>query len=158
MHPVFSQGFVGSSSAPPRATILVPKVIATDCILLREWCSRDIVTVRATSLLHSGAVILTSHYMDGTLSSPVSEELRLLIAHCNAEKSPLIIGSDTNSHSTAWGARDCNPRGLELEAFCASNGLSWANIGNKTTFVTRSASSHIDLTFYNQAAANFISG
>ena len=156
--PSSHKAFVGSSKVPPRATLVVPKALSQDCFLLREWSCRDLVAVRVINLVPGKSVILTSHYMDGTLANPVSEGLRALVAHCSAERLPLILGCDSNSHSTAWGSKDCNSRGNELEAFCATSGLGWANTGNKPTFVTSVSSSLIDLSLFNSAAANLITG
>ena len=102
-------------------------------------------------------VILVSHYMDGTLSSPISKEFSSVVDYCNRERLPLVVGCDANSHSEAWGNSDCNPRGLILESFLASSNLSWSNVGTMPTWSRKNASSIIDLTLHNSLASDLIS-
>ena len=44
--PSTHKAFVGSTKVPPRAAILVPKDLSSDCFILSEWSTRDSVAIR----------------------------------------------------------------------------------------------------------------
>ena len=148
--------FSGSSKEACRAALFIPKSLAPTCFILKEWSSRDLIAVRCTQLYKDTPVVFVSHYMDGNFSSSVSKDLNSVVDYCNQEGFPLVIGCDSNSHSVAWGGKDCNRRGIEFEEFLACKGLSWAKIGNAPTYTRCNASSLIDLTVVNNKAYSLV--
>ena len=65
----------------------------------------------------------------------------------STEGANLIMGGDTNSQSTLWGAETTNERGEVLEEFASLHGLQIMNKPNQPPmFSTIRASSHIDVT------------
>jgi len=90
--------------------------------------------------------ILASVYMSTDARIP-SPEVVQLIAYCENNKLPVIIGCDTNSHHIAWGNTCNNPRGQVLAEFLASTNLEIINVGGESTFVSgnhQSASQWVD--------------
>ena len=62
----------------------------------------------------------------------------------------IIIGTDSNSHSTVWNSPLTDKRGELLEKFLIDNDLSCGNVGNNPTFMNGSGfSTIIDLTLAN---------
>ena len=59
------------------------------------------------------SVYIASIYLDIKLDT-ISNDLKNLVEHCCRRRIPLIVGMDSNAHSTAWGALENNKRGEEL--------------------------------------------
>ena len=52
----------------------------------------------------------------------IEEKFELLVRYCEEKSLPLIVGANSNAHSTTWGL-DNNNRGLVLEELIAQNSL-----------------------------------
>ena len=83
--------------------------------------SRDIAVV-ALELADSRQLVVASCYLDITMTAP-SVELDKLVQYCTNKQLPLIVGLDSNSHSTMWGERSTNNRGETLEIWLLQNNL-----------------------------------
>ena len=73
---------------------------------------------------------MVSAYLDITLPGVVPEPLGRLVDHCRREGKQLLIGMDSNSHSTLWGCEDDSARGEVLEGFILTNSLVVGNRGS----------------------------
>ena len=63
----------------------------------------------------------------------------------NKKKLGLLIGMDSNCHTTLFGP-DTNKRGEVLEDFIAASGLCTENIGHNPTYESRNSQTCIDCT------------
>ncbi|QQP36073.1 Uncharacterized protein FKW44_021054, partial [Caligus rogercresseyi] len=72
------------------------------------------------------------------------------------KKIPLLIGMDTNAHSTLWGSDTTNKRGEQIEEMCASHQMNVCNEGKRFTFVGGVGSSVIDVTFANDLMLPYV--
>ena len=79
-------------------------------------------------------MILVSGYLDIN-KSVIPDWLSGIIQYSNKKKYPVLLGIDSNAHSTLYGTRS-NARGEELEDFILSNGISTENVGELPTFET----------------------
>jgi ribonuclease HI len=80
-----------------------------------------------------------------------------IVEYCKSRKLPLIIGSDSNSHCTAWGSRETNKRGQELAEYLSTTDLQILNEGEEPTFVTSRSQQIIDITLANRMGAPLVS-
>ena len=124
-------------------TALVTKGINTWKV--PQYCSKDVIVCQTK--LNNKLTYLVSLYLDiNVLSFP--NEFKELIR--NKGDYDVIIGTDSNSHSTVWNSPSTNKRGELLEQFLIDNDLFCCNVGNNPTFVNGSGfSSIIDLTLAN---------
>ena len=138
----------------PRAAVVVHNSLTQKCWDLAQFTTPDLAAVKI--LLDGTYVILASSYMDINGQAPPPETTPL-IEYAHKNKIPLIIGSDTNSHHTAWGNRDCNSRGTKLLDYLTAHNLSWSNKGQNPTFLnSRGHNSIIDLTITNDLGISLI--
>jgi len=138
-----------SAQGRPRACVYTRGV---DAWRLAKYCNRDMSTIRINMDTGSPSdLILSSVYMAAEQPAPPAK-LRELVDHCQKNRLPLIVGTDCNSHHTAWGSSDVNERGQSLIEFTAEQGLRWLNIGNVATFVTAVREEVLDITLINSWA------
>ena len=128
----------------PRACIVASRDV--NLTAMDGWCSRDCAV--ALTKVRGKQVIIVSLYMDIKLPV-ISNKLQGLMKMIDDKGFPLIIGVDSNAHSSLYGPSN-NARGDDFEDFILQHGLSVENIGNKPTFETRRANTmartHIDVT------------
>ena len=74
------------------------------------------------------------------------------------EQIPTIVGTDANAHRTIRGFFDINPLGEDLLAYCVRADLIFRNVGNKTTFRTKTREEVLNLTLVNWCAWDRIVG
>ena len=100
---------------------------------MESWCTRDC----AVALIKIGGkqTLLISLYLDITLEVQPEWLIRLL-KMAMGRKYPVIIGADSNAHSTLFG-NDCNKRGEQLEDLILRFGLRVENKGEAPTFEVR---------------------
>ncbi len=117
--------------------------------------SRDLAVIAI--VLERGFLFLASGYQDIMLPV-VSSELNRLQKFCRDERIPLIIGMDSNAHSTVWGEEESNHRGVELEQWLMEMGMNVENRGRVPTFtpLNGSRSTIIDLTITNDRALDLV--
>ena len=87
-----------------------------------------------------------------------------MVSHLNSSNSfvkkgecDILIGTDSNTHSTVWNCPKTDKRGEFIEDFLIENDLSCLNIGNNPTFENAQGStSIIDITIANYSLATSI--
>jgi len=123
--------------------------------MVSEFTDRDIATVGIR--VDNRVVYFASVYLD--INYSVGDNLfEALLTHCQGRSIPLVVGMDSNAHSTLWGSEEANARGTALEDIILLHNLSLLNVGNKPTFVKSNCQTHIDITLANQAARDFLCG
>ena len=146
--------FIPTCSSRPRVALVLPADLARNTMVLGTFSSADCIVVRV-KLNRTTNLLLASIYMDIDHSVPVHLVTRI----CNqadADDIPLIVGTDSNAHHTAWGHRDCNTRGRNLLPCINSNNLVIVNSGSSPTFQGHLGSSCIDLTLVNERALRLV--
>ena len=136
-----------SGNHRPRAALRVNRGLHP--WLIPEYTDGDMCTV--TVKIEGRQVIVCSLYLDINLDAQRPLFLAL-IDRCNSDQVPLIVGMDSNAHSTLWGCQEGNSRGGDLESLFLSKNLTVMNAGSVPTFVTSRAQSIIDVTVVNCAA------
>ena len=94
--------------------------------------------------LDGKSTVIVSLYLDIT-QSPTPDFLLDALNYCKARGYSMIIGSDTNSHSTLWG-KENNDRGIKLEEIIDSYNLDVHNRGRMPTYECSLGKSIIDVT------------
>ncbi len=104
-------------------------------------------------------LFLASCYLDIN-NEVVIPELDRLANHCRKGRLPLIIGMDSNSHSTMWGENKTNKRGEALEEWLMENNLNVLNVGKVPTFAPdfNDKRTIIDLTVRNEWSSPLVRG
>jgi len=139
-----------AGKARPRACIYTRGVEAWPMV---GFIDRDLSAVKVRS--QGRDLIIASSYMAAEHPAPPAG-VKKLVDYCEDRRWPLIIGTDCNSHNTAWGSTDVNHRGEQLLDYLLEASLMWANHGAKPTFVTRTRAEVLDITVYNNTAAGRI--
>ncbi len=134
----------------PRAAILVSRHL--NSWMINHRTTRDLCACVIT--VGQLEVTVVAAYHDITMRA-VPLQLENLLQTGRDKR--IIIGSDTNAHSSLWGCEENNPRGDMLELFIAEHNLSIHNRGREPTFVTSRANSIIDVTLTNPRAEALIS-
>ena len=128
----------------PRAGIVASKDINMHA--LGGWCTRDCAVAIAT--IHGRNTVIASIYLDIQLP-PAPQWLEDLLNMANNKGLPILLGIDTNAHSSLYGP-DNNHRGDAIENLIISQGLRVLNTGTAPTFETRRGTNtiqtHIDVT------------
>ena len=135
--------------SPPRAAIFASRDIGVNS--LDSWCSRDCAV--GVARIHGRPVLLVSIYMD--IKLPVEQQwLTDLMSMIQSKGYPVIMGIDSNAHSTLYGP-DNNARGDDMEDFILRHAFQVENIGQVPTFEVRRANTnvatHIDVTLSRPA-------
>jgi len=123
-----------------------------------QFTSRDLATVLLkqdyidplTQSHRQIQVYCASAYLDINIPIPQQTQLYALIDYCHSNQIPLLLGCDSNAHSSYWGCAEENSRGTDIEVLIDSYNLTLLNSGSEYTFVTSRASSIIDITLVNQ--------
>ena len=118
-----------------------------------QYCSKDIIVCQTK--LNNRLTYLVSLYLDSkVLGFP--DKFKDLIRHKG--NYDILIGTDSNSHSTLWNCPASDKQGELLEQFLFYNNLSCLNVGNNPTFRNGSGDSTIiDLTLANYHLAQRVS-
>ena len=105
------------------------------------FSNENIVAVRFSNVCRSGdSFVFVSSYMAAEEPAP----LNLLKVFAENEQIPTIVGTDPNAQLIIWESSDINPRGEDLQAYCASADLNFCNVGNKPTFRTKTCEEVLD--------------
>ena len=121
----------------PRACIVSSmdvKLTAMD-----NWCRRDCAV--ALARIGGAQTIIVSLYLDITLEVQ-PDWLDNLMHMINGKNYPIIMGMDSNAHSTMFGPTN-NARGAALEDFILQYGLNVENFGNVPTFEIIRGANHV---------------
>ena len=122
------------------------------------FSNEDIVAVRVNNVCQSGdSFVFVSAYMAAEEPAPPNL-LRDLLVFAENEQIPTIVGTDANAHYAIWGSSNVNPRGEDLLAYCVSADLNFCNVGNKSTFRTKTREKVLDLTLVNRCAWDRVVG
>ena len=128
-----------SCGREPRAVIYIDK--NTPAWYLEDLSHRDLVVVQIT--IKGKPIILASSYLDYNNKDVTTPELEKLLNY--SQTKGLIIGMDSNCHSTLYGPTN-NARGDKLEIIIANHNLKVENIGMDPTYESRGAATCIDVT------------
>ena len=102
------QQFVPYSKDKIKVAILLPKDLSKTAMILGNLSSADSLVLRI-KLNKNLTILLASVYMEFNKDIP-SQLLTRLCNFADTEKLPLIIGTDTIAHHSAWGSPDCITR------------------------------------------------
>ena len=110
-----------------------------------QFCSKDIIVCQTK--INNKLTFLVSLYLDCKVPSLPKELIDLMR---NVGNNDVLIGTDSNAHSTVWNCSSTDNRGDMVNKFLIDNNLSCCNIGNNPTFENGSGdTSIIDLTIAN---------
>ena len=143
----------GVTDRGPRACIL--SSLDMGLSLVPQYSGRDITTCRWEDKLNHREVYFVSVYSDIELLS-INPELMRLVDYANNKSIEVVIGIDSNAHSTMWGCETNNQRGDMFEDFIVSNMLTLQNIGSNWTFESTIGKSIIDITLTSFGVAGCI--
>ena len=151
--PNYNLYFVGLNS---RSVIAIPKLFKG--VFLRSLSDRDTTAV----LLEENndkpvKFVLVSAYLDILDKEVVSKGLERISRFSSDKNLPLVLGIDSNAHSTLWGCDDDNQRGKTIEEWLILNNLAVVNTGYEPTFVTSRAETIIDITLVSEPILGDIS-
>ena len=141
----------------PRASISIHKSLQDQCWELENFTNRDTIAIKMKS--GNSYIIFASIYMENSTNTTdfPPESLSNLNSYATKSDLPLIIASDTNSHSVIWGNKKTDLRGETLLDTFNTLDLHWANKGKQPTFVnSRGHSSIIDLTIGNKKGLDIV--
>ena len=129
----------------PRAAIVAGRSV--NLTALEQWCHRDCAVALTT--INKQKVLIVSLYLD--IQKTITPQwLQDLLRMAERQSYALIIGADTNAHSSLFGP-DSNRRGDELEDLILHHGLATLNEGTAPTFEIKRGpnliQTHIDATF-----------
>ena len=145
--------------------ISIPKSLSVYCSSKLVRCRASIITRREVKLwpvdsmssgdlavavlpLEHTSVIIASCYWD-ILHDEIDPLVLKLISFCRERRIPLMMGMDSNAHSTLWGSQLSNNRGRKLEEWIFEENLTVVNTGGNTFHSSR-ASTAIDVTLINE--------
>ena len=89
--------------------------------------------------------VIASCYLDYTNQDVITKELLNICQYAATNKFPLLLGMDTNAHSSLYGP-STNKRGEKMEEFILTNFLNVENRGDTPTFQSSRYSTFIDVT------------
>mgnify|MGYP003335145635 FL=1 len=125
-----------------RACIWLP--YGTKYYAIPQLTGRDISTIM---IEQKPGYILSSVYLDINFSEDeMLADLNRLITYTKKNKLKLVIGIDSNAHSSLWGSEETNRRGEILEEWLLTNELFVANVGDSPTFTGRGSNTIVDIT------------
>ena len=141
---IISDKTIKADQPGPRAGIIASRSLQAQA--LDAWCTRDCAV--ASVKLHGRPVLQASVYFD--ITKPATPEwLENLLHMANNKNLPIILGIDSNAHSSLYGP-DNNARGDAFEELVISHGLEVHNRGTRPTFETKRGhiliQTHIDVT------------
>ena len=85
---------------------------------------------------------------------PVGDPIKNLVQHRNDHQIPLLIGADSNSHSSFWGHDTPDDRGEAFEDFILGYELDLLNDTTRPTYHQGDKHTAIDITLVNYYALN----
>ena len=106
--------------------------------------------------INKRSTMIASVYLDCNNREVISGKLKQLVQFSEDKNFPLLIGMDSNCHSTLYGT-ETNARGTILEDFIINNSLVVENVGTKPTFQSSRYSTCIDVTL-SRGLSNVVKG
>ena len=113
----------------PRAAAFVHRRLKSACV--SQFTSKDLATV-AIHLKNNKTLYVASLYCHGD-DRPPGNPIKTLVQHCNDHQIPLLIGADSNSHSSFWGNDTPDDRGEAFEDFILGYELDLLNDTKRPT-------------------------
>ena len=138
----------------PKSRSLIAIPCAIKSFFLNSISDRDTVSVLLTE--GNNSIILASVYLDILDDKVISCGLEYISKYSSDSSIPMILGLDSNAHSTLWGCEEDNKRGETLEEWILLHNLAIKNKGKVPTFVTTRAETIIDITLVSDIIANKI--
>ena len=133
----------------PRASIYLSTSI-------KAWYMESLSTPDMTVVqmkLNNRSTLIVSVYMDINNTAVIPDELDKVMDYVNQKGLAIIIGADTNAHSTNYGPTG-NTRGDKVDLFTAQHRLSIENRGDIATFHGRGCNTFIDATFTSKLSVS----
>lgn len=151
---------VDMSRPDPRikAAVYISERKKFSALMLAQFCSENVVTVRVTfgSRDKRKELTIINAYVE---PEPGGGEALRLVEHALAclKGDSIILAGDLNGRHTSWNDREINKRGETVDEITVSNELTLINQGSELTYMCKSGSSIIDLTFASFGIADHIS-
>ena len=121
-------------------------IIASESLGLEPLTNLSTRDVAAGIIKISGKrTLVASIYLDIN-EEVVTPGLEKVIEYADEKKLSILIGLDTNAHSSLWMSKQNNSRGRALTDFIIHNHLNVENVGCKPTFECSTGKSIIDVT------------
>ena len=136
--------YVKKKGSNPRSCILASR----DLNLWTVCGLSDSDTTTCNIRVKNKDYFITSAYLDKLMNIEESKMLSV-IEHCDKHKKPLLIATDSNSHSKTWGNTYNDARGATVESIVDTYALRIYNVGAVPTFVAAVGETVIDLTISN---------
>ena len=114
------------SEVKGRAAIITKGLNSWRC---PQYCAPDIIVCQTT--INGQLTYLVSMYLDGNKLELPQEFIDLI---ANKGTCSVLIGADSNAHSSLWNSSTTNRRGELVEDFIITNNLQCVNVGNRPTF------------------------
>ena len=132
-----------------RAALITKGITSWRC---PQYCAKDIIVCQAK--FNDCLTYLVSMYLDCTVLGfpPEFTELIWKKGECD-----IIIGADSNAHSTIWNCPKTDKKGEFIEDFLIANDLLCLNVGNRPTFENAQGNTLIiDITIANYNLATSV--
>ena len=137
-----------------RSIMIIPKSIKT--LFVNSLSNKDF----TTALIEDDTgkkVVCTSGYMDIKYKAEdMFPMLDKIISYSQTNNHGLIMGLDTNAHSSMWNSINNNHRGNLLEEWILQNNLSILNNGSTPTFVGHQGNTIIDVTLTDSSTLDLV--
>ena len=92
-------------------------------------------------------MLFRSVYLDINFTEDaMMADINRLISYARTNNLKLVVGVDSNAHSSLWGSDEANRRGEILEEWILTNELFVANVGRSPTFVRGNSATCVDVT------------
>ena len=148
----------------PRACIHISKPFADKVVFHEDLSDRDNCTISIPDTRDPNKrVFYSANYLPDTRRARneyketiKDSKMNSIIDRANKRRWGLTIHADTNAHSTAWGNKDDNTRGQELEEIISKENLTIQNSDLSPTYHKGNAHTTIDLTIVNEYAPKIV--
>ena len=124
-----------------RAAVYVSKTIPA--WFIENLSSKDLVAVQIR--IGQQDVLIVSAYMDITINTLETPDFVKVLDFANDRGLGMVIGMDSNCHSTLFGPKQ-NQRGHLFDELISNNNLTIENVGHSPTYESRGNKTCIDVT------------
>jgi hypothetical protein len=138
----------------PRAGIFATKDL--NMVAMDQFIMDNLAVCRWSMGDEENHVVIVILYYANIMLKPVSKELDKVLVYCRSNSLPVLIGADTNVHSSLWGCQYNNRREDMFEETACQYSLTICNVGATPTFATTRASSIIDVTMIHSTICDQI--
>ena len=146
--PSYFEGFPSRTlTTRPRAAIYAKRNLKLIELVSLQTADCAVALFRSNGL----QIVIVSCYLDITNKEVITSEITNICQYAASNRFPLLLGIDTNSHSSLYGPTT-NKRGEKIEEFIMTNHLQVENKGDIPTFQSSRFSTFIDATFTRDLA------